>query len=658
MTLQNVTVVAVVIFGAVRGWSAQRDVTKDFYDAIRNNDLTTLSALLKSSVVDVRDKRGATPLMYAAATGSIEAMTLLLNAGADVNAKNDFDATPLIWAAGDPAKSRLIIERGANVNGRSKQGRMPLMMAARREGNSQLLRFMLAKGADPDAKDGRGNTALMHAAQAGDVKMMRVLTERGADVNAANLFGATALGNAVCSNTVGAVTFLLGKGANVNAAIRSPGSVRHGPIAIDNLTPLMAAAPYGSAALISQLLRAGAQVNAKDVRGMTPLMLAVASETQDVKVVKLLLRAGADTKVRSSSGETSLDWANKFGSPPVIEALKQAHSQVEGRHPSVSEVVDRTDLDLRKALNRSLGLLQRSSTEYFRESGCVGCHHQLLTAMIVRRVPSAGVHIDEAAAREQSITMKADFESQQELFLQGNDLFGAQVLIPYLFGLNEAGYAADATTDSALADLIALQRTDGSWNRGLAISRAPIVEGNIGRTAQAVRILRAYGPPARRAEIDGRITRARAWLTEAKAHTADDFTMRLAGLAWSGAEKEEIQRAIQSLFLQQRSDGGWAGNPNLSSDAYSTGAALHVLHESGGVAAHDDAYRRGINFLLRTQHDDGAWHVQSRAVKMLPYFESGFPFGDDQWISAAGTAWASIALASALEDDKTYENSR
>ena len=56
-----------------------------------------------------------------------------------------------------------------------------------------------------------------------------------------------------------------------------------------------------------------------------------------------------------------------------------------------------------------------------------------------------------------------------------------------------------------------------------------------------------------------------------------------------------------------------------------------------------------IDFLLRTRHDNGAWHVRSRAPKVQPYFESGFPFGDDQWISAAGTAWATIALASAFD---------
>lgn len=63
-----------------------------FYQAVRNNDVASLRALLKTSYANLRDKRGATPLMYAAAFGSLDAMKLLLAAGADVNAKNAFDA--------------------------------------------------------------------------------------------------------------------------------------------------------------------------------------------------------------------------------------------------------------------------------------------------------------------------------------------------------------------------------------------------------------------------------------------------------------------------------------------------------------------------------------------------------------------------------------
>jgi len=103
------------------------------------------------------------------------------------------------------------------------------------------------------------------------------------------------------------------------------------------------------------------------------------------------------------------------------------------------------------------------------------------------------------------------------------------------------------------------------------------------------------------------------------------------------------------MLAQQRSDGGWAGNPNLGSDAHSTGVALHALRESGVLSAADLAHRRGVQYLLSTQYPDGFWHVRSRAAGFQMYFHSGFPFEHDRWISAAATVWAAEALARSIE---------
>ena len=83
----------------------------------------------------------------------------------------------------------------------------------------------------------------------------------------------------------------------------------------------------------------------------------------------------------------------------------------------------------------------------------------------------------------------------------------------------------------------------------------------------------------------------------------------------------------------------------MGSDAYATGEALVALRESGASAANERAYRKGLEFLLRTQIDDGSWLVETSAVPIQAYFESGFPYGVNQWISAAATAWATTALA-------------
>ena len=62
------------------------------------------------------------------------------------------------------------------------------------------------------------------------------------------------------------------------------------------------------------------------------------------------------------------------------------------------------------------------------------------------------------------------------------------------------------------------------------------------------------------------------------------------------------------------------------------------------MPVNDPAYRRGVSFLLQTQYPDGAWLVKTHAFPLQRYFESGFPFGRHQWISAAGTSWAVMAL--------------
>jgi len=71
------------------------------------------------------------------------------------------------------------------------------------------------------------------------------------------------------------------------------------------------------------------------------------------------------------------------------------------------------------------------------------------------------------------------------------------------------------------------------------------------------------------------------------------------------------------------------------------------------VPASSEAVRRGTNYLLSTQRADGSWYVRSRSPKLQPYFEGGFLYGPDQWISSAATAWATTALASSMRADST-----
>ena len=82
----------------------------------------------------------------------------------------------------------------------------------------------------------------------------------------------------------------------------------------------------------------------------------------------------------------------------------------------------------------------------------------------------------------------------------------------------------------------------------------------------------------------------------------------------------------------------------MPSDAYATGEVLYALAESGMVEGHRSDYERGVRFLMQTQQPDGSWHVASRAVRFQQHFETGFPYGKDQFLSATATSWAAMAL--------------
>ena len=184
-------------------------------------------------------------------------------------------------------------------------------------------------------------------------------------------------------------------------------------------------------------------------------------------------------------------------------------------------------------------------------------------------------------------------------------------------------------------------------------ARPPMEASEFTATALALRSLQLYGTP----EDGAAVERARAWLLRSRPETNEDRAMRLMGLAWAKADSKDLGRAARELMAEQRPDGGWAQLATLETDAYATGQALVALMESGQVRASDEAYQRGAGYLLRTQLGDGSWLVRSRAYPFQPYKESGFPHGKDQWISAAGTSWAAMALSLSVEPAGRVESS-
>lgn len=86
----------------------------------------------------------------------------------------------------------------------------------------------------------------------------------------------------------------------------------------------------------------------------------------------------------------------------------------------------------------------------------------------------------------------------------------------------------------------------------------------------------------------------------------------------------------------------------MTSDAYATGQTLFIL-QATGLETSAEAYRRGMDFLLRSQCGDGSWFVATRSKPAQPYFDNGDPHGMNQFISIPATCWAVSALAAGME---------
>lgn len=303
--------------------------------------------------------------------------------------------------------------------------------------------------------------------------------------------------------------------------------------------------------------------------------------------------------------------------------------------------------EITNAVEKSLPLLQRIGPPFIENTGCVSCHNNALPAMAVALAREHGFKVDDLLSKQNTAAIMQKVESNREKLLFGIGIPGDATTVGYiLLGLAAEKQPPDKNTEAMAHYLLGRQLKDGHWSP--VSYRPPLEFSDFTTTAVTVRAIKAYAPKGRAEEVARRTGAARAWLLRATTKMNEDRVYQLLGLRWSGASKAEIDKAAKMLLSEQRSDGGWSQLPTLESDAYATGQALVALHEGSGLATHDPAYRRGVQFLLKTQQKDGSWLVETRSIPIQKYFESGFPHGKSQFISAAGTSWATMALVHSI----------
>jgi N-acyl-D-amino-acid deacylase len=138
------------------------------------------------------------------------------------------------------------------------------------------------------------------------------------------------------------------------------------------------------------------------------------------------------------------------------------------------------------------------------------------------------------------------------------------------------------------------------------------------------------------------------WLTQAKLERQEDRIWRLWGLHHLGGGESTKQTLRDAIITAQQPDGGWPQAADLPSDTFSTGQTLFMLLKTGTSPNHP-AIQQSRDYLIRTQHADGSWLVESCVKnKVQPYFENGDPHGEHQFLSTAATAWAVASLVQLL----------
>jgi ankyrin repeat protein len=328
--------------------TAQRTGETALMTCASTGNVEAVKSLLASGAdVNAKERRGQTALMWAVAEEHPEVARALIEGGADVEAKSNGGFTPLLFAAqqGDLESARRLLDARADVNEAAPDGMSPLLVASA-SGHEALSIFFLERGANPNAVDKKGITALHYALQKGlstiagvrisplfsylfrpnMLELVKALLARGADLNARISTDPHWYDDAPNMRVEGATAFLLAAASYDATAMRvlAENGADRLRATNESVTPLMAAAGTGrrgqqkrteeeeknALEAVKLAVELGADVNAANVRGQTALHVAAYMGSD--AIIQFLVDKGAKVNVKDKYGQTPLSIAQKI----------------------------------------------------------------------------------------------------------------------------------------------------------------------------------------------------------------------------------------------------------------------------------------------------------------------------------------------------------
>ncbi|HSG72126.1 MAG TPA: prenyltransferase/squalene oxidase repeat-containing protein [Planctomycetaceae bacterium] len=317
---------------------------------------------------------------------------------------------------------------------------------------------------------------------------------------------------------------------------------------------------------------------------------------------------------------------------------------------SLADEPQELNVQVRSSIERGLVPILAAVERYPSHRKCFSCHHQTLPMLAIRSVREAGLPGDFDKPFEDSWTLTAKaFENRLQTLQSGGRIGGDSATVSHALWSAEITETRNTElTESFLAYLIQKQHADGYWKP--QSDRPPLEGTKLSTTALVIALLEVQSETEERSKA---LQQARTWIDSEQPQDQQERAFLFWHLSrtktQSAANAGKWETLLDAIRKKQRSDGGWSqlDDEAMPSDAYATGQTLYVLL-TGGIPREDPMIRSGVEFLVKSQQEDGSWFVQTRSKPVQPWYDNGDPHGKSQFISTPASCWAVAALAKSL----------